>query len=396
MVLKDLPNKPPRLLVFSGNPTPYHAPLFRGLSAALDGRMLVMFGGSVGMRPFFNKEINGVIEWDVPTVAGYYFKVYRTFAPERARNFFRWNNPGMLMTVFFSPSTHVLIHGYDTVSAWYVYFAALLSGKKIIWRGETVPKPNSEKTIASRIKRLVLPLYFRGVHKVLWSCLNNRDYLATFLKSDQGKLVRFPCAVDNGFFRNFRLDATGRAAARYHLGIPDNHLVMVTCSRLTKRKRAHLIIQAMAQMSTDKVTLLILGDGPERNSLEELALQLKVSINVIGFVGQKEVARYLSLADVFLLLSSYDASPKALNEALNFPLAMIVSTGVGTARDLVHHDINGYRYETGQDQELVNWLDALASSPKKCRSLGEGNKEILKDFTIEEDVSNLIDIINHD
>lgn len=388
------PQIDPRLLVFVGNPTQYHSPIFRKLSDALGGAMQVMYGDDIGARPFFNREVNATIEWDVPVLGGFAYKIFKNRSSSDSKGFWSRNNPGLIRHVWRSKASHVLLHGYDTLSSWYVYFAALLSGKKIIWRGETVSKPGDGVSRTERLKRLILPLYFRGVHKVLWSCLNNRDYLATHLGSQTHKFVRFPCAVENDFFRAYRLDADAVAAARRDRGIPENHMVIATCSRLTKRKRTRLILDAIANMSTDNVTLLIIGDGPERSSLEARADELGVSLRVTGFVGQIKVAQLLALSDVFALLSVYDASPKALNEAMNFPLAMIAAKGVGTARDLVRPGENGYLFETGQDDDLVRWLEAWAGDPAARRAMAARNHGILEEYTIEEDVCNLLESIN--
>ncbi|MEQ8327958.1 MAG: glycosyltransferase family 4 protein [Parvibaculum sp.] len=380
----------PRLLVFVGNPTQYHSPIFRKLSEVLGGRMQVMYGDDIGARPFFNPEVSAVIEWDISVLGGFPYKIFPNRASSNSKGFWSRNNPGLIGHVMRSPASHVLLHGYDTLSSWYVYFAALVSGKKIVWRGETVAKPGGGSGWREWLKRAVLPLYFRGVSTVLWSCLNNRDYLADHLGRQRHKFVRFPCAVDNDFFRAHRLDDNARAAARAARGIPADHMVIVTCSRLTARKRTHLIVDAMAKMSVETVTLLIIGDGPERSALEARARELGVSLVVTGFVGQVEVAELLSLSDVFVLLSVYDASPKALNEAMNFPLAMIASTGVGTARDLVRPGVNGHLFETGQDDALAHWLDDWANDPVVRGAMAAKNDDVLKDYTIEEGVANLV------
>ncbi len=87
-----------------------------------------------------------------------------------------------------------------------------------------------------------------------------------------------------------------------------------------------------------------------------------------------------------MLRSVYDASPKALNEAMNFPLAMIASTGVGTARDLVRPGVNGHLFETGQDDALAHWLDDWANDPVVRGAMAAKNDDALKDYTIEEGV----------
>jgi glycosyltransferase involved in cell wall biosynthesis len=379
-----------KLLIYAGNPTQYHAPLFRAMTDAYDFEVEVMFGDEIGAKPFYNPELRSVIEWDVPVTAGYQHRFFRNLSSEDRKGFWSRNNPEMIRYVMKSDASHVLIHGYDTLSAWYVYFASILSGKTIIWRGEAFEQKGPGKTLTRTIKGLVLPAYFKACTTVLYSCIPNRDYLAKFLGRETAKMVSFPCAVDNDFFQSLRVrDSAELAKIRDEYAIPPDHMVVATCCRLTKRKRVDLLIRAVAGMKDRKVSVLICGDGPEREVLEALARELGVNLAVAGFVGQRIVARLLSIADVFALLSSYDASPKALNEAMNFPIPMIVSDGVGTAIDLVHDGVNGYVFRDDGPHQLMRWLDDFAADPASRRAMGGRNAEILKGYSFDVDVANL-------
>lgn len=380
----------PKLLIFAGNPTQYHAPLFRAMAAGLDHEIEVMFGDEIGAKPFYNPELRSVIEWDVPVTAGYPHRFFENLSSADRKGFWSRNNPRMIPYVMASKASHVLIHGYDTLTSWYVYFAALLSGKKIIWRGEAFEQKGGGRLLPRTVKNLVLPLYFRACAKVLYSCIGNRDYLAKFLGRRADKMVSFPCSVDNAFFDSLRVtDPTALSALRAEYGLPDDHMVVVTCCRLTKRKRVDLILRAIAGMNSKKTSLLVAGDGPEREALETLARELGVQLVVAGFVGQKVVARLLSIADVFALMSSYDASPKALNEAMNFPVPMLVSDGIGTARDLVHDGVNGYILADVTPGALTAHLNTFAEQPQVRRAMGGKNAEILKGYSFEVNVANL-------
>ena len=169
------PLRKPQLLVFVGNPTQYHSPIFRGLSEILNGAMEVMYGDEIGAKPFYSEELASTIEWDVPILEGFPYKIFDNRAPETLKGFWSRNNPSIFPYVLRSPANYVLLHGYDTVSSWYVYVAALLSGKKIIWRGETVAKPGKERFLVAMAKRLVLPLYFLIVITLRNTCLHQRN-----------------------------------------------------------------------------------------------------------------------------------------------------------------------------------------------------------------------------
>lgn len=390
------PVKKPQLLIFVGNPTQYHSPIFRGLSKALNGALEVLYGDAIGAEPFYSEELASTVEWDVPTLEGFPYKIFHNRAPSSLKGFWSRNNPRIISHVFKSPAKYVLLHGYDTVSSWYVYFAALLSGKKIIWRGETVAKLGKERFIIAAIKRLVLPLYFLLCYRVLYSCSNNRDYLARYVFRPK-KFVSFPCAVDNKFFRSHGIaNQKDKASFRLTIGFKKTDFIIATCSRLTRRKRTNMIINAMSKMKNKNVALLVIGDGPERENLETLARDQGVKLAIIGFVGQREVAKHMSISNAFTLMSSYDASPKALNEALSFHLPLIVSSGVGTARDLVLDGKNGWFITPDRENELPEYFDKLIDEPRFKMSVAKQNDELLKIYNIEEDVRMLIDVIHHD
>lgn len=397
MIKREVPpSKKPHLLVFVGNPTQYHSPIFRGLSAALDGSIEVLYGDAIGAEPFYSEELASTIEWDVPILEGFPYKIFKNNASSSSKGFWSRNNPKIIFHVFKSPAKFVLLHGYDTISSWYVYFAALFSRKKIIWRGETIAKPGGDRFVTSVLKRLILPLYFCMCYRVLYSCTNNRDYLSRYINAKK-KFVSFPCAVDNDYFRIHGLiDKRDRNELRKLIGIKEKDFVIATCSRLTKRKRTHLLIEAISKMRNKNVVLLIIGNGPEKESLEKLAKENDVKIIVVGFVGQSEVARYLSISNAFSLMSSYDASPKALNEALSFALPLIVSDGVGTAKDLVLDGKNGFLIANGYENKLPDLFDDLIYDTQLLKNLEHYNNNLLNIYSINEDVRMLMDVITND
>ena len=379
-----------KLLIYAGNPTQYHAPLFRTIAECPELDAEVLYADDIGAKPFYNPELRAVIDWDLQLLDGYPYRFFRNRSRHDRKGFWSRNNPDMFGYVFSSDATHVLIHGYDTLSSWYVFAASVLSGKKIIWRGETIERRTNKRPLVSVVKRVILPVYFFFCQTVLFSCKANRACLAKYLSGQRGKLVPFPCSVDNDFFVSRRVETPSAIRAiRSDHGISHDTLLIASCCRLTKRKRVHLIINAIAEMRSADVTLLLIGSGPERETLLQLARTLGVRVVVTGFVGQKVVAQLLSASDVFVLLSSYDASPKALNEAMNFSLPLVVSDGIGTAADLVRDGVNGYVLHGEDRATLVTYFNVLAEDPHERSRMGRNNREILKSYSFDADVQGL-------
>jgi glycosyltransferase involved in cell wall biosynthesis len=79
---------------------------------------------------------------------------------------------------------------------------------------------------------------------------------------------------------------------------------LIYVGRLHKEKLVDQLLQMMALLKKDKIptTLTIIGDGPEKPVLEQLAVELGVreSINFLGYVSNGDLPKYLMQANVFV------------------------------------------------------------------------------------------------
>ena len=60
--------------------------------------------------------------------------------------------------------------------------------------------------------------------------------------------------------------------------------------------------------------------------MESLSRKLRVRVYFSGFVNQSQISHYYSMADAVVVISSYDPSPKVMNEAMNFSLPVIATS----------------------------------------------------------------------
>ena len=85
------------------------------------------------------------------------------------------------------------------------------------------------------------------------------------------------------------------------------------------------------------VTVVILGDGPERSRLEAMARRLRIDLRLPGYVPRDEVARWMAAADIYVQPSRplrngrTEGMPTATREALQAGLPVIVSRTGGLA-----------------------------------------------------------------
>lgn len=103
----------------------------------------------------------------------------------------------------------------------------------------------------------------------------------------------------------------------------------VAVGRLAPQKGYDLLLHAVAEVreSIDAGQIRIIGDGPERSRLIELASRLDIAdrIQWLGELPQTEVQRVLDAADVFLLPSRYEGLSNAGIEALARGLPVLAS-----------------------------------------------------------------------
>ena len=102
-----------------------------------------------------------------------------------------------------------------------------------------------------------------------------------------------------------------------------NSILLCSVSGLNPRKGLHQIIQALPLLPDFKY--YIVGDGKERQFLQELAQTLEVADRVL-FVGRKSAGfRFLHLADIFVMPSYSEGFPLAMLEAASMQKVIVCS-----------------------------------------------------------------------
>lgn len=111
----------------------------------------------------------------------------------------------------------------------------------------------------------------------------------------------------------------------------------VTVCRLVPWKGVDEVIREVSDLAA---TLLVIGDGPERDSLQALATSIGADVSFIGEIPSEEVSRYLSLCSTFILNSNFEATSYALLEAQANGLLTISNEGTGS-EEVISHNVTG-------------------------------------------------------
>ena len=178
-----------------------------------------------------------------------------------------------------------------------------------------------------------------------------------------------------------RITEEERREKRKALGIPEDHTVLLNLGRLGSEKNLSELIElfSITLPHNPKVTLLIVGDGPARKELEELAGKLGIKERVIftGMVDPSEVHKYYQLGDIFVSASTSETQGLTYIEAAANGLPLLCRRDPCLDGVLVEGK-NGYEYEA--EDEFCELLDTILSNPDWCHTAGAQSEEIADTF----------------
>lgn len=162
-----------------------------------------------------------------------------------------------------------------------------------------------------------------------------------------------------------------RVALRRELGIPQDAFLAAWLGRMTEIKRADQLLHAFAAARTEveEAHLLVVGDGPLRHALEQLAheLGLASSCHFTGF--RADVGSIYAASDAVVLTSANEGTPVTVIEA-QAAGRPVVSTDVGGVRDIVDDGRSGFVVPPGDVGALADRLIRLAGDRALRERLG--------------------------
>ena len=152
---------------------------------------------------------------------------------------------------------------------------------------------------------------------------------------------------------------------RQQLGFDDTTPVLLCVGRLSHEKGHADLVRAFPKMREQagdlSLRLVVVGEGPERQRLEELCRKLNLT-DVISLVGQQnDIGRYYAIADVFVLPSLSEGCPNVLLEAMAAGVP-VVATSVG-----------------GVPEVVTSRRDAILVKKNDRAALASATAELLKD-----------------
>jgi glycosyltransferase involved in cell wall biosynthesis len=165
--------------------------------------------------------------------------------------------------------------------------------------------------------------------------------------------------IHNGVdLAKFAPDPRERNKLRRGLGLSEDDVVVIVVAALFPGKGHDILLDALTELGTQGVKLLIAGDGDERGRLELRARTLGLGAEV-SFLGQRsDVPNLLRAADVFILPSYSEGLPLSVIEAMASGVP-VVATRVGGIPELVIDGHNGVLVPPGSAKDIASALSRI-------------------------------------
>ena len=155
------------------------------------------------------------------------------------------------------------------------------------------------------------------------------------------------------------------------VGGPDPLGIVVANLRPVKNHAG--LLRALALLSCPPRIRLV-GEGPERASLEDLAsdLGLAGTVEFAGFVP--DAAACFATAQFSLLVSRYEGQPNAVLESMAHGVP-VVATAIPGIAGVLEHDVEGLLVPVGDDEALAAAIDAISTDAALRMRLGAAARE---------------------
>jgi glycosyltransferase involved in cell wall biosynthesis len=219
----------------------------------------------------------------------------------------------------------------------------------------------------SRIVRFIL----NRADRIIAQSTNTRDNAIKYYNPDREVKI-IPLA--------FHPPAKVRVS-RKSLKLDDDVFYLITVGRLIKRKSLDTLILALSGIKNKKIRLLIAGDGPEKDYLQQIVREngLEQRVAFLGYISDGDKFRYLAVSDLFVLTSLHEGFGIVFMEAMHAGLP-VVATNHGGQVDLLTQNENAILIDVGDVNACSSAIIRFEKDKNLYKKCSMNNKKRIKDY----------------
>lgn len=336
-----------RLLVFHRTIAPYRIDFFNDLSEAFDARICLQYKNLLNQK------------FDYSKIAAQ-FKFVPIYLKElwRLKNIVVSQGYWKQLDKYQPDIVLVSEFGLDCISVLFYRWLKRKKYKVVSVCDDSynmVAENNDFSRLHRRLRQCVVPK--------LDELILVEPKVTEWYRNNYGKGFCFPILKDDNQAREIYrhiLSTSYVTSERHHL--KGKHVVLFV-GRLVALKNVETIIKAFANMNNSDNVLVIVGDGPERGRLEQIASERNVNVIFTGRLEGEELYQWYNIASAFVLASYQESFGSVTNEALLAGCKCLISCKAGSAC-LIEDGKNGYTFEPMNVNDLTEkMIKVLEESP---------------------------------
>jgi glycosyltransferase involved in cell wall biosynthesis len=302
----------------------------------------------------------------------------------RVHNHSNWFARAWHITQALRPYNPSLIHGWHMFPSPYAAVAAKLLGTRSLGSIRSAFGTSTQNYIESN---LILGLN----DAILANSKTAAERIRAVQKNKNQTIYTVQNAVEDPIGDD-RLMIRRKLSEQF--GLSPSSIWIGSLGRLDPGKRFDLLLKAMALLQEDvkDFRLLLIGDGPERLFLENLAEKLNIQDHVV-FAGEVAGASsWLNALDIFCFTSLNEGLPNVVMEAAMAGVP-IVSWRLPFMGELLNGDHGAFLAQPENLTEFKGFLCSLIHTPELRTKMGQvGRSHMLQNFTIDRYVQRMTDV----
>ena len=346
-------------------------------------KVFYTWGASV-LKDKYDPGFGKIINWDIPLLDGYDYEMVENISKDPgSHHFFGIDNPSLHNSIKEWGADALLVFGWAFKSHLMVlrHFHKKLP---IYFRGDSTLLDNAGNFLKQSFRKLFLKWIYRHVDFAFYVGTENKKY---FLLNGmhETQLVFVPHAIDNS-----RFSFTMQKNFRQELKIDENEIVFLYAGKFEHKKNPQLLLQAFVECNNKSSHLIFVGNGPLETALHQTVDNLKDDalksrIHFLDFQNQSLMPDVYKCCDVFVLPSQGPGETwgLAINEAMASGKAVLVSNKCGAATDLVHDGKNGFIFESGSLNALVQKINTLSQEKEQLKLMGLHSSQMIQQWSFE-------------
>jgi len=210
-----------------------------------------------------------------------------------------------------------------------------------------------------------------------------RKWLNKKLLMKAEKVIALTRAMQNKLKQDYRVESVviPNAIDTFDCNVEKIPGQIIFVGTLKEVKGINYLLEAL-KMIEENISLIIVGDGPERNYLERYASELGLTSRV-KFVGMKnklEIQKYICESQILVLPSLSEGFSMTLLEAMVGGIP-VIATNVGGNPEIIEDRINGFLVEPRNPRQIANSIQWLLEDKELMRLIGLNNQYNVKKYS---------------